>query len=110
MAVYAARESISEVWICVKVVDKASSKIAYNLRLKALNENGIIHYGASSGKARQGWHVAIRSKSFICDQVNLADLGNPWAIDFGAETEGPDNISFDRTEWQLLYIKSNSKP
>jgi LmbE family N-acetylglucosaminyl deacetylase len=103
--IYMARESMSKVWMCAGVVNETSHKITYYLRLKSLNENGIIQYGATTGRVKEGWHIAIRSNSFVCDQIDLADLGNPWAIDFGVDTEGPENTILDRSAWQLLYLQ-----
>jgi LmbE family N-acetylglucosaminyl deacetylase len=110
MAIYAAQNSAGMLWTCAQVIDEASREIVYYLRLKALNENGIIHYGAWTGHAREGWHIAIRSSSYVCDQIDLAELGNPWAIFLGAVTEGPDNTSLDHTASKLLYVKSINEP
>jgi len=53
-----------------------------------------------------GVAAATRSGTFICTQVPLADLYNPWAIFLGAEVESPDRlVPFDQTAWQMIYIR-----
>jgi LmbE family N-acetylglucosaminyl deacetylase len=105
MAVYAAHAPAGLLWVCGQVSEKAAEDIPYSIHLKALTGQGIVPFDARTEPV-SGVAAATRSGTFICTQVPLADLHNPWAIFLGAEVESPDRlVPFDQTAWQMIYIR-----
>jgi N-acetyl-1-D-myo-inositol-2-amino-2-deoxy-alpha-D-glucopyranoside deacetylase len=102
-AVYAAQDMQANLLVCARVRENTIPEITYLLRLKALNDNGILAYQARTGKIRLGWNQAHRSGVYTCATVSLADLGNPWAVFVGATTVNSGRIE-DETAWQMIYI------
>jgi LmbE family N-acetylglucosaminyl deacetylase len=105
VAVYAARTSADMLLICMQTSENAVEDIRYSLRLKSLTEQRILSYMARTEPA-SGEIAATRSGLYVCAQVALADLQNPWAIFLGAEAESPDRlVPFDQTAWQMIYLQ-----
>jgi len=105
VAVYAARTPAGLLWVCAQVSEKAAEDIPYSIHLKALTGQGIVPFDARTEPV-SGEAAANRSKTFICTQVALTNLQNPWAIFLGAEVESPDRlVPFDQTAWQMVYIQ-----
>jgi LmbE family N-acetylglucosaminyl deacetylase len=105
VAVYAARTSTNALWMCLQTRENAAEDIPYSLRLKALTNSAIVDYIARTEPA-SGEAPATRSGTYVCAQVALAALQNPWAIFLGAEAESPDRlVPFDQTAWQMIFIK-----
>jgi N-acetyl-1-D-myo-inositol-2-amino-2-deoxy-alpha-D-glucopyranoside deacetylase len=102
-AVFAARDLQGNLRVCSQVRDNTIPEIIYILRLKALNDNGIVSYQARTGSSRTGWYPAHRFGVFTCAVIPLADLGNPWAVFMGATTESVGRIE-DETGWQMVNI------
>jgi LmbE family N-acetylglucosaminyl deacetylase len=105
VAVYAARTPAGLFWACLQTRENAAEDIHYSLRLKALTDQGIISYMART-EPGSGEIAATRSKTYVCAQISLADLKNPWAIFLDADAESPDRlVPFDQTAWQMIYVK-----
>jgi hypothetical protein len=105
VAVYTARNSADMLWICSQMREKAADEIPYSLRLKSLTDPDILSFIAHTGQ-KSNEIVAIRSGAYVCAQVSLLELGNPWAIFLGTEVESPDSIiPYDQTAWQMVYVK-----
>jgi LmbE family N-acetylglucosaminyl deacetylase len=110
VAVYAARDNRDTLWMCSQLDGKASEDIRYSLQLKALTAAGVVDYGAQREKTKPGWHTAVLSGKYICDQISLADLHNPYAIFMGARTEGPAGLLLDQVAWQMVTINPTGQP
>ena len=103
-ALYVARDEADHLWMCVQADDPTSTEVTYSLHLKALTSTGIRDYQVRSSNLKAGWHKAQRSGVYVCDQVSLSALGNPWAIFVGADSEGPGNLLLDRVGWQIINV------
>ncbi len=104
-AVYAARAQGGELWMCAQLRQKAAEDLAYSLRLKALTETGLVSFTARTD-SKSGQAAATRAGVYVCAQVPLAELGNPWAIFLEAAVESPAvTYPFDQTAWQMVSIQ-----
>jgi hypothetical protein len=104
-ALYAARAG-DALWGCAQVRVHASEDIPYTFQLKALTETSIVPYTARSQKPKPVEGKATLNKNYVCFQISLLDLGNPWAIYLNVETQSPDaNLPFDQTAWQMVSVK-----
>lgn len=110
IALYVAREEANTLWMCVRAEDPTSPEVTYTLHLKALTSNGVIDYVVRTSNLKAGWHKAQRSGVYICDQIALGALGNPWAVYAGADSEGPGSLLLDRMGWQMIDIHLSGTP
>jgi LmbE family N-acetylglucosaminyl deacetylase len=108
-AIYAARSG-ETLWACGEVRDYVERGLVYMVRLKALTEGGLVQYQAQSGEAQAGWQTASAFRKYFCTQVKLTDLGNPWAIYIGVESQGLEKTVVDQSAWQMIYVDASSKP
>jgi N-acetyl-1-D-myo-inositol-2-amino-2-deoxy-alpha-D-glucopyranoside deacetylase len=104
VAAYLARDTSNNLWMCTQAREEEATLLTYRLRLKALDANGIVFYTARTGAEQSGWKKATHSGVYTCAQVNLTELGNPWAVFVGTDVEGAGRI-MDQTGWQLAIIK-----
>jgi LmbE family N-acetylglucosaminyl deacetylase len=104
-AMFAARMSSEELWLCAQLHGPAAKGISYSIRLKSLTESGIHSFEAHT-RPRPGQAAITRSKDYFCSTVNLSELGNPWGIALEATAESPDPLlPLDQTAWQLVFLK-----
>jgi N-acetyl-1-D-myo-inositol-2-amino-2-deoxy-alpha-D-glucopyranoside deacetylase len=108
-AVHAARSG-DMLWACGEVRDYVESGLVYLVRLKALTAGGLVQYQARTGETQAGWQAASASRKYFCIQVPLADLGNPWAVYLGVESQGLERTVIDRSAWQMIYVETSRRP
>jgi N-acetyl-1-D-myo-inositol-2-amino-2-deoxy-alpha-D-glucopyranoside deacetylase len=104
VAAYLAKDNFNKLWICSQAREEDSAGLTYRLRLKVLDGKNIISFAARSGAGQSGWIKATRSGVYTCAQVQLAGLGNPWAVYLGTDVEGGGRV-MDQTGWQFVAIK-----
>ena len=110
VAIYAARSPANTLWLCVKANALTMDDIIYIINLKALTGSGVIAYTAQSNLLVKDGRTAFLSNVYACSQVNLPDLGNPYAIYVGAETEDDGGSMIDLTSWQMVWINPGRMP
>ena len=110
VAVYAAQDTSGSLWMCAQADARTSEDVHYILHLKALTAAGVVDYGAQRENTRADWHAAVLSGKYICDQVKLAGLGDPYAIFLGASTTGPGNLVLDQVAWQMAILDRSGQP
>lgn len=110
VAVYAAGGPANTLWLCVKANAPTMDDIIYVIHLKALTGSGVTDYIAQSNLAVKDRRKAFLSSFYACSQVNLPDLGNPYAVYVGAETEDHLGIMVDQTAWQMVWINPARMP
>ncbi len=110
VALYLARGSEGRLWMCAETASNASVGIAYSLRLKALTPAGIVDYDAGTAALKAGWHPAVRSGRYVCDQIDPASLDNPYALYAAASATGPNNYLLDQVAWQMISVNPDSHP
>jgi LmbE family N-acetylglucosaminyl deacetylase len=105
VANYAARTPDGMLWLCTQTSVKTAEDIPYALQIKALTENRILSYAART-EPGSGEVAAVRAGNYVCTEIALSGVQNPWAIFFSAEAESPDLLMpFDRVAWQIVYVK-----
>jgi LmbE family N-acetylglucosaminyl deacetylase len=104
VADYITRDTSNDLWICSQSHEENFTGLTYRLRLKALDANGILAYAARTGAVQYGWKNATRAGVYSCAQVNLAELGNPWAVFVGTDVEAGGRV-VDQTGWQLVALE-----
>jgi LmbE family N-acetylglucosaminyl deacetylase len=104
-ALYAARTSSGELWLCAQLHGKASREISYSIRLKSLADSGMRSYEAHS-RHEPGQAAVTRSGNYFCSTTTISELGDPWGIALEATVESPDPLlPLDQTAWQLVFLK-----
>jgi LmbE family N-acetylglucosaminyl deacetylase len=102
-AVHVARNGDS-LWVCGEVREEASGGLAYLIRIKSLAEGGVTFQQARSGETQPGWQVASTYHKYFCYQVQLAAMGNPWAVYLGVESQGLEKTVLDQSAWQMIFV------
>jgi len=103
VGVYLGEDLQGNLDLCAQMRGTTIPEVIYNLRMKALTDQGLIEYEARTGKLASGWHPAKHSGLFACTVVSLAELGNPWAVFVGASTVTGGRIE-DEAAWQMVYL------
>lgn len=104
-ALYAAREGRDRIVVCAELRGKAAPELFYSLRILAIGQDGITHQVARNRGLRKGWVHATLSGRFVCDQVSLADLGEPWVVFLGADVMQTGVGILDKIAWQQVNIQ-----
>jgi hypothetical protein len=79
--------------------------LLYHLQVVGIGSNEVAHHQASNHSLKTGWHELNLHGRYFCDQVELAALGDPWALFLGAFVEEVGAGTFDEIPWQLVYLE-----
>ena len=104
IALYIARQADGSLLICSEMQNHVRPTLVYTLRIKAIGSNGIIDYAARNRSLHPGWKLALLAGKYVCAQVSLADLGNPWLVFAGANSEEAGMAILDQIAWQAIYV------
>ncbi len=106
IAVFAARTSEGTLLLCSQTRGAASPVLIYTLRANAVSDSGVFHHGARNHERPEAWHVPKLTGAYVCDQVSLAELGNPWLVFIGVDVEEVGTGILDQVAWQAVLIGS----
>ena len=102
-AVHVGESSDGLLGICAQTRGRASRNLVYTLQLRAISTDGTTLYTARWGRVSSREASIGRAKGhFVCAQVPVAQLGNPWLVFANATVRGSSAMALDRTAWQLL--------
>jgi LmbE family N-acetylglucosaminyl deacetylase len=104
IAVFAARTSEGNLLVCSQTRGAASPLLIYTLWVNGVSDTGVFHHGARNDDRPAAWHVPKIVGPYVCDQVNLAELGNPWLVFIGANVEEVGTGILDQIAWQAVII------
>jgi LmbE family N-acetylglucosaminyl deacetylase len=90
--------------LCGGVRVRTSPTLIYSLRILAVGSQGVVHHTARSHFNSGGSRPVQRMRKYFCDQVKLADLGDPWIIFLGADVEEVGTGIIDQTAWQYVEM------
>ena len=76
--------------------------------MKAITSEGNRDYIASNQLLQPAWRKATLSKKFICFQLPMSALGNPWMVFVGASSHEPALGILDQVAWQSVAIDPGS--
>jgi LmbE family N-acetylglucosaminyl deacetylase len=108
VAMYAGRDQNDHFWLCTQTDDDPSPDIIYILRVKAFTTEGNQDFVASNQSLQPGWLKATLSGRFICFQMPMSVLGNPWVVFVGASSREPGLGILDQVAWQAVAIEHNA--
>jgi LmbE family N-acetylglucosaminyl deacetylase len=103
IAVFAARTSEGNLLVCSQTRGAASPLLIYTLWANAMSDSGVFHHGARNHERPDAWHIPRLTGPYICDQVSLAVLGNPWLVFIGANVEEVGTGILDQIAWQAVF-------
>jgi LmbE family N-acetylglucosaminyl deacetylase len=104
IAIFAARTSEGDLLLCSRMRGHVNPLLVYSLQVNAVSDSGVVQRGARNIQRPAGWHDTRLTGAYVCDQVSLAELGNPWVIFVGANVEGVGPELLDQIAWQAVYI------
>ena len=109
VAVFAARTSEGNLLFCSQLRGVARPLLNYTLWANAVSDFGVIHHGARNHERPAAWHTPRLTGTYVCDQVSLAELGDPWLVFIGANVEelGTGGI-LDQIAWQAVFTGSTT--
>jgi LmbE family N-acetylglucosaminyl deacetylase len=105
VALYAGQDQKNDFLLCAQTDDDPSPGIIYILRIKAITSEGNRDYVASNQSLQPDWRKATLSKKFICFQLPMGALGNPWVVFVGASSHEPGLGILDQVAWQSVAIE-----
>ena len=105
LAVYLAKTQDGKLRMCAQVRGGARSAFTYTLQLKAVGSSTILQHTATNDDVHPGQHKVELSDKYICDRIDLADLGDPWLFMVAAEVRDSLTGILDQAAWQLVYVK-----
>jgi hypothetical protein len=109
-ALYAGETGDGLLRICAQTRGRASRNLVYALQVRAVSAENTSLYVARWGRiSRHEANVGRANGHFICAQVPLAQVGDPWLVFVNAWVHGPSARALDQTAWQLLNRRAGPK-
>lgn len=104
VGLFAARTADNQLAICAQVRGKAQSNLIYTLRVNAFGTDSEVHHVARNNRPLPGWHRTLLSGNYACDEIRIAELGNPNMLFVGANVEQLGVGILDQTAWQQVNL------
>ena len=105
VALYAARDADNHLFVCAQVREETKGILIYDLQVVGIGEQKIVHHTASNQYLEPGGHPVEFNQQYVCDQVGLSELGDPWALFVGANVKAPGKGLLDQIAWQIVYLE-----
>jgi LmbE family N-acetylglucosaminyl deacetylase len=105
VALYAARDVEDRLLLCTQFRGRPTDLLIYTLQVIGISPTGITHHTASNHNFREGWHGTVLSGQYVCDRVELSELGEPWAVVVGSNVGELGVGVLDQIGWQLVYTE-----
>jgi len=103
VAVYLAQRPDDSLEACLQTRENSVPELVYLLRLKLLDDRGIVSLTASTGKAVNGRLPAVRKGIYTCTSIPQTEVKGAWAVYLGATVEGFGRV-MDESAWQMVRI------
>lgn len=110
VAVYAARDGNDQLFLCAQLDAKPRTNFVYTLRVKAIATDTVVDAVASNRPLQRDWKIARLIGRYVCNQMSMTDLGEPWLIFVGASSQGNGVGILDQVAWQNIEVKPFSTP
>jgi hypothetical protein len=104
VAVFAARTRDGELLLCSEARGRVRPPLNYTLWVKAVSDTGVFHHGARNHARPAAWHAPRLTGRYVCDQVSLGELGNPWLLFIGANVAELSAAILDQIAWQAVTV------
>lgn len=104
VALYMTRQADNTLLICSEMVNHVNPTLVYTLRIKAIGSNGVVDDAARNRSLQTGWKLATLAGKYVCSQISLAGLGQPWLVFAGANSEEAGMAILDQIAWQAVFI------
>jgi hypothetical protein len=110
VAVYAAQDGNDQLLLCAQLDAKPQPNFVYTLRVKAISADKVVDAVASNRPLQKDWKIAQLTDHYVCNQMSIAELGEPWLIFVGASSQGNGVGILDQVAWQNIEVRPFSTP
>lgn len=104
VGLYAARKADNTLVVCASLRGTAEPAFIYTLRILAFDGKGVVHHVARNHERQPGWVPLTITRNSFCNQVSLAELGNPWLVFVGADVDELGVGALDQTAWKDVLV------
>ena len=105
VAMCATSDQENRLLLCARFHEETKDFLVYTLQVIEITSTDIIHHNASNHNVQKGWHKVRYREQYVCDQIELSNPVEPWALFVGANVGEVGTGVLDQIGWQMVYTE-----